>query len=342
MGRPLEDQVIETITFTASTKKGVDLPRDRVITEIDILFEAVFDTGSAVTDAQDAFYKMLGGLSIEGSGGVAWVDILDTRLLHYLNQQDWPGYGKVHFDDGTSQSDVTAYVPLRLHFGNNPRNPFDLSAGIRAEDIQELKFYVNWPAADRGGTGVTTDVTAAVRLLVKGVQGLSMAERARVAVPKITQSDHTIAATASALGKKFDLPVGAHLRRSLLMLLDNTAAPNDVRDDTRITNFALEVPKDQNRRPLSATWYQGKHRRLGRGGGLLVQDDGSTYDDPTIALPADIGIVPLDYREFTALSGVMDPWGLNMVYAQEGDIRLAFTIATANGTLKRLDEQIES
>jgi len=339
-GRPIADKVIDTIAFSASTKVGVDLPRDRLITEIDLLFEVQHDNGSAVTESQDAFYKMLGGLSIEGSGGVQFLNLNDARLLHFLNQLDYQGtFHAPHIDDGASGNDKTAKVPLRIHFGNNPLNPFDLSAGIRAEDLSELKLYVSWPAADRGGTGITTDTASLVRLMVKGVQGLTPGERARVAVPKVGQTDHTIAATATDLGKTFDLPTGAHLRRSLIMLLDNTAAPNDVRNDTRITEMGLILPKQQNRRPFVCSWYQARFHTLGRHGGEVAQDDGTTLDDPTVAITPEIGIVLLDYREFTVMTA--DPWGLNMVSAAEGDVKLGFTIVTANGTIKRLDDQIE-
>ena len=339
--RPIIDPVLETIDFTASTPKSVDLPRDRAITEIDILFKCVYDTGSAVTQSMDAWFKMLGGISIQRSGGSKFVDIADARLLHFLNKKDYgDALAAPKFEPAVSQTDVTNYILMKLHFGNNPSNPFDPSGGILAEDLSELKFFVHWPAVDRGGTGVTTDILSKVYLLVKGIQGLTDRQKARMATPKLHTTRWTIDAVYAALGKQIALPTGGHIRRSLLMLLDATAAPDDLRIDTSITMVALVVPKEQNRNPFKASWYQAKHHTLGSHGGGIAADDASTYGAPTIDVKPDAGIVLVPYNQMTLVGARPDPWGLNMVKAAEGDLKLAFTVATGTGYLWRLDDEV--
>ena len=336
---PMATRVVETIAFSASTPVGVKLPRDRVITQIGLLFEVVYDTDASVTVTQDPWYKMLGGVSIEGSVG-KFVDVKDARLLHFRNQKDYAGtHHAPKLDITPSQTGLVAYVPLNLHFGNNPQSAFDLSAAIRAEDLSSLMLYVHWPAADRGGTGVTTGTTSLVRLMVWGVQNLTAAQKERIATPKISQVDWPIDAVYSDLGKEMALPTGYMLRRSLLMVLDNVAAPNDARADDRVSELAVLLPKQQGRTPYRSTWRQAKVHDLGRAGGEVAADDGTTLAAPTVDITPDLGIAQLDYREFTLAGVQRNPWGLDMRAAAEGDAKLAFSIAVGTGYIKRLDEQ---
>lgn len=330
------DQISESHVFSASATVSKDLPRDRVITEILLHGKMVYDTGTAVTEAEDALIRMMGGLQIVGSRGQTFADIADLRLLYYLAHQLKAGALRTDaFDDTTSQSDVTKYVAIPLHFGVNWADRFDPSAGIPAEfGMSELKAKMVYPANSVGGTGVTTDATTAVYMAVAGLQGGAQ-QHVRMK-PKITQSDYSPGATYSNLGYKANLPTGAFLRYSLIMNLDSSGN----RNDTYITEIALEVPKLQAAKPFKLDWQVAKSAF-----GRAPVQGGNTPTSGGGIFPA--GIILIDWKDLIdpSKAGMIDPraftYGFDLRNVEDGDLRLAFTVGTSGGTIKILHVQYE-
>lgn len=330
------DPLPATAAYSASSLVSVDLPRDGLITHIEGLLELTYDViTSPAVFRQDAVWKALNSIRIEGTGGRMYAYVNDARLLHYLNLIDYKGAILPEDLPTAVATGVVRRIPFVIHPGLNPLDPYDTSAMIPAERLSSLVARVQWPANSVLGTNATITTATLVRLHAYRIQGFS----GSFFLPKHTQEDFTITQTYTDLGKTFDLPIGSWLRRTLVMVLDNAAAPDDLRNDTRVTEVGLILPRDGAKRPLKYTWHMLKSLTKFRLGEFVaLPDTGTTY--AAVSIVPQSGVTGIALLDWTQLTG--NPMGLDLTNAQKGDVQIGLTIGTANGVIKILHEQFDA
>lgn len=249
--------LVDQGAWAASSDVQVDLPREGAITRIAIEYQfTVTGVLAADTNTEFAQFKPIQNLKIEGGGGKQYLGAVGEqmgRLLHFLNQMDFPG--KVFQKAMTTN---TVFGTIVLHFGSRPRdmygrdNPFDLTAFVPAKDESTLKLtWTTTQAADVCDTAI--DISAGTMVVtVHEVLGLPNMDGM---IPVSSTEFFSHAANKSDLSQQFDVPTGQFLRRIILLQQDATAigSGGPLVSNDEIGRVGLLLPKE-NRRLVEIDW----------------------------------------------------------------------------------------
>jgi len=216
----------ETVAWAASADRQITLPNDGVITRV-VLHYSLTATNilAADTNTEFAQWKAIQNLKIEGAiaNYVNAVGDQMGRMLHFLNQRDFPG--RV-FNRAMATS--TIYGSIILHFGSRPRdqygrdNPYDLSAFIPAKDegANSLKLTVTCPAAS-DIVDTTVDISAGT-YWAEVYRVLNVPSRGMIPRSESDQYGHT----GNLTDHGRDVPSKGFLKRTAILSQDDTTIAN--------------------------------------------------------------------------------------------------------------------
>lgn len=325
----LTKRIVDTMTWNASSDLTLDLPTEGLITRIDLECYITMSGGVSGALASLGLWRFIQSLRIQGGGGKDYFSMSGVQMgtmLHYLNLLDFPG---------STWKDLVAtsqYIAFRLHFGSKPRdiygrdNPFDLSVAIPAFAEKDLKLIWTTTAAADTIDGVVDISSGTIRATVHLVQGGEAVWPKMIPTSVSTSVDP--GATKTDLSLVENVPIGAYVRRIVVMAHDDTAVgsngPLVVGD--QIDELGLKLVKD-NRRLIhirtrtmevcGSPWFDG---------GIIV-DTPNTLD--AFSQP---GLHTLDLRQYGDRDYGLDARGMNT-----GDLELAMTIGTyASGDIVRV------
>jgi len=313
-------KLVDTLTWAASSDVQVDLPKEGAITRIVIdYYLTVTACLAADTNTEFAQWKPIQNLKVEGGGGKQYIGAVGTqmgRLLHFLNQKDFPGsvFQKAMTTD-------TIFGRIILHPGSRPRdmygrdNPFDLTAFIPAKDESNLKLtWTTTQAADVSDTAI--DITAGLMVVTEHeVLGLPNMDGM---VPVSNTEEYAHTANKSDLSAQFDVPTGSFVRRIAIMQQDDTAigSGGPLVSDDEIGKVGLLLPKE-NRRLVEIDWE------------AFIQENGIPRE---LALTA-AGAVTKPVEKVVGGFGVIDlrkygnpDYGFDLRNYATGDVKLGMTI----------------
>jgi len=305
----------DTLTWAASSDiSPIDLPREGLITEVRLRLHMTGSATLAAANQPDHLRRLAESLKIEGEGGRTFLGLSGeqtSRILGLLNNLDYNAPLMTLMDSATED------IVLVFHPGSNPRDPFDLSAAIPAQDMSQLQLKWSTTAA----TALDDTVT-----ISSGVGYVTIFEVLDVPTPKglMVPLSSTFSwvndAAYSDYSKEIDIPCGNFLRRMAILAQDETAL-RPVRKDDQITALRVRLPKTgrsilelswEDLKQLTATWYKA---------GSVVA--GQIADVQTAYPAAPDGFGVLDFRMLA------DPvYGLDLRGYQVGDIKLGLTVAT--------------
>ncbi|MDD5541446.1 MAG: hypothetical protein PHG61_12220 [Candidatus Marinimicrobia bacterium] len=329
-------RIIQSSTWAASTDlTPVDLPREGIITEVTIRANLTATLTAAAYD--DWFRRVIQSIKIQGDGGHTYLGMGGEQMSTILSLWNniTGNYPTIHSNGAgiaLSAPDVgsTAFTSVfKFHPGNNPRDRFDLSAGIPAMDLSTLQILLSTTAA--AVTDAAGPITAGTFNYEISEVVLTPDEKARmgsIMTPLGSTLTYSHTANYSDFGYNIDVPGGAFLRSIIMRVMDDTATvPRRKDDEVTAVKFFLprtgEIVFEQNIYELK----QSMMSRFGCPG--IAGDVGPIGAIATIRpgpeslqnmVPA--GFVIIDLREF-GYPGK----GIDMRNMQTGDMKLGLTIA---------------
>ena len=313
-------KLVDTLTWAASSDVQVDLPKEGAITRI-VIDYYLTTTAILAADSNTEFaqWKPIQNLKIEGGGGKQYVGAVGNqmgRLLHFLNQKDFPGamFQKAMTTD-------TIFGSVILHFGSRPRdmygrdNPFDLTAFVPAKDESSLKLtWTTTQASDVCDT--TVDISAGV-MTVTAYEVLGLPNMDGM-VPVSNTESYAHTADKSDLSAQFNAPTGLFLRRIAIMQQDDTnlASGGPLLSSDEIGKVGILLPKE-NRRLVEIDWE------------ALIQECGIPREQTISAA----GAVTKPPEKVVGGFGVIDlrkygnpDYGFDLRNYSPGDVKLGLTI----------------
>ncbi|MBN1366594.1 MAG: hypothetical protein JW967_01535 [Dehalococcoidales bacterium] len=328
-GERISRIVSATGAWAAGASLGdINLDRDFLITNIRI--QAAMTATLTATAVADAPKRSLQGISIVGdsktffglTSGVAASQA--GVLLAFLNQFDNQGASL----DANTDVDDTGFVQMyNLHPGHNPKDPFDLSVCIPAKALSNLVARLVCPLAavpDAAGNFTAGTYT----LEIDGVQGVPVSKNMYYPGGYIATYPHT--AVLANYGHVENVPTGGYVRRLFVVTHDNTATAA-VRSDAQVTGFNAKISKDSIEfiaHGINGIKYMNAQRYgvVGDAQPIALGALATTRPGYNGAMHMPVGVACLDFRDY------FDPvLGLNMVNANEGDVKVGMTIGVATG-----------
>ena len=231
-----------------------------------------------------------------------------SRVLGFLNNYEL-GASMVGEVAGTV-GDIT----LVFHPGSNPKDPFDASAVIPAQELSQLQIKCTTCANDTIDDTLTIS-SATGYLTVWEIIGVPTP--VGIMTPVSSTLSYAHSADYSDLSKKIDVPTGAWLRRILMLVQDETATL-PVRKNDEVTAVSLELPKTGKKifEARIADLLAATACRYGTPPIPYLTTDAFTAD---AAIPDGFAII--DMRSMS------DPlYGLDLTQYVGGDIKLGLTI----------------
>jgi hypothetical protein len=360
--RKIEQQLANQISWAASSAiTPINLPNEQIITRLDIDWAINLNVaGSAAYNALALPKCTWNQFGIQG-GPSFFVNMTSPSLLLVQNAT---AHGGIVQDAVNTASNATfaPYFRQRIHFGSYPfgipnpaadnqtgegniDNPFDYTAAIIGPTFAKggLVLTMTNPANTVAGTNITINSTTVGKIIVYGILATNQELAAmNVAQPSFTETDLALSSfgTSTGLQSRQDLPVGQYVRRISTLLLDNGSGAAAAPDDTRISSIGVVVSGEGDRRIFNSDWYPYRNRTAMQLGNSIV----SQRNTPT-AGEVNPGFGSIDMRSHV---DVTDPratdarkFGANLVGQQAGNYQLALSVATANGTLQLLYEQLK-
>jgi len=333
--RKIKKTEIGTLTYGASTVVNADVPRDGVITRIDVEVQVTPSATLVGANLPMGIWHVIDTLRLVGGGGKQYVGMgsgeLLGRIIHAHNQYDFPGLPFVGARDLTAPNTTFVPVVFRLHFGSRPRdnygrdNPFDLSAFLPAHRESSLKMEWGCPA-NSVVDGTVTITSATMKMTIYQILGTSaeiLDEMARQGLdpsmpmsPVSSVESYAHTGAISDLGKQFDIPMGNFLRRITIMAEDATTVPVLSMDE--ITRVGIILPQSGER--IVDMDFSSLVTGQMPGGAMLLADEGGAVDT-YLQTQKGIGIIDLrqhGYREF----------GMDTRNLKNGDVKLGVTVGT--------------
>lgn len=326
-------QQAQLLDYAASGVDSVDLPTDRVITAIALVADPYRHdvTTAVIVPVQDAVDKVISGLTI--AGGPTYFQLSSTlAYLKALSAMNKVVYGNIGHEDLATAvgADSDSYHAWYIPFGAiNDHNPFDVSAGIPAEDetslILSATFGANSIIAETAANG-TVDTATDIYVVVFGVQGLSRGYRQQMPMPQFEHAHITAPTTTT----RFNLTTKRYLKRTTILNLAAAASNNEARNDSNITDFSVvfETPTktyliDRMR------WRVWKHTMQTQYRGVDADRDGSQ----AVAPGGLAGVAVIDWRRITH-----NPYGLSLYQFGKDDVHLDLTMGTTTGSVHLFNE----
>ena len=318
-------QVTDAVDFSASAAKSIDIPETGYVTEINLLPEIYVTPATSVSANQDALARLIDALKITAAGGKNYFTVDDGRQLLYHAFHQYQGQLLHDALPSAGGSAATVRALLPIHFGLDPFDPFDKSVIVPAAELSNFKLEVTWGSDSDLGTGFTiTAGSSQMRAIIRELTLEKGESRdtiwpSGINVPLYESRSITPAATASNLGKTDDVPVGSMLHSALIIVLDSSGD----RSDTYVSEIGTKYPKLALEEYRIDNFYAIKG--INRKQFLLP---GTVVNQPATWLSDLAGVALFRFSEITGKA-----IGMDLTTAMTGDVKLGFTVATANGTI---------
>ncbi|MBA7597130.1 hypothetical protein ES703_04125 [subsurface metagenome] len=313
--------LVETLDYAANATRSLALERVGLITDLELRVRFQYDVATAADVTEDSLAQIIKGMAIRDGQGHTWWACGDGRQLHWLDYLQYQGQvrmDEISDEDGT---DKIAEALWHIHFGVNPLNPFDPSAGIPAVELGQLALEISWGAAtDLAASGVTIDsgvVTVTPATILAGPQ--YNAVRRNILLPNVRWEKYDIAAAIGELGVQRALPAGTMLRKTLVMVVDADDTRMVTPTDQDVTEVGY-IKALENTIPWKANWIAlegDMQSRLGLAAkpvGVAIINWGNIVGDAALDLR---GRLPgYDYLGFTTIDTGGDIWLLHQAYSK--------------------------
>ena len=319
-----------TQAYSASQSWTQDLSNlPGTITRIDFELEANVTTGVTPGTTQDWIYRLLSSLSLTSNLG-SHISLNDLRPVHFHNKKQWDDVVVPPNAPGASAANAVRKALLRVDFGVNPLDPFDLSAGIpSAPRVSNLALSGTWAAASALGSGYTINAGTLLRTKLYLVipEMTDHSDALPKALPVFQTYKSQPSSATPSLGYTFDVPLG-HFWRDILVMVAAGAPPADNRSSSAVSEVGILVPQQANGQRYKATMqeFSEEYRTT-----AVADDDGTTFGQATIAAGPDVGV---GYWDLARLAAGGNPlYGLDMRQSAgvtPGGIQTAFTVANAS------------
>lgn len=308
----------------------IDLPMDRYIARIGLVFEAQYDTGAtAPVLNEDNPMSLLGNVAL-AINGRRERDV-DFALLHYLNIYDYKGIvpSRQKTTTSTTQSNQKAEAVAFMDFRTEPSfphgHPAAMDALLPAFDLSSLAILVDTKAVTDLASNTTLDSATLYPFIDEVIMTREEeasrfgANRERLIHIKQSQAEKVFSA-ANNYQFEVDLPTGNRLRRSLIKAVDN-----GVRSDSIVTDFRTKIDflGVEDQWAWRAAQIDDRMLGLGKltGLGELEATSGAAVIE-TIK-----GLVLNDY-------GDLAPLGVDLSGARAGAAKWQANVGTPTGTSK--------
>ncbi len=322
-------QMSDVLNYTTGGADSVALSRNMLITGILLVADPYqHDVSTAtITVVEDAADKVISGLNI--TGGPTYFSVSSTlAFLKALGNLNKVAYGGAIMKENLATAVGVANQSRQawyIHFGGyDDYDVFDATAGIPAELETSLNmngtFGVNNLIATTAANG-TVMATSNIYVILFGLQGFSKDWLRSLPLPDF-RHDHQTAPTSTT---SFNLLTKRWLKRTTILNLAVGASNNEPRNDANLTNVTMRFEKP-NRSDLwtQIRWQLFKAMGQLNARGLEVDRNG-TAAIVGAGLP---GVSVIDWRKITR-----NPYGLNLMNFNDGDVRLIFELATLTGSL---------
>jgi len=305
----------ETIKFTANKREEIKLPLSGYITHMNGILRLNVTTGAAPSPVEDAMARIITGATIEAAGAQMFFYVTDGRQWYYRNYSCYEGNLHDESDSlskATTTADIRVYFPI--HWGANVWDPFDRSVVVPARDLNNLIMTITWGGTGDLGTDITInsgEMTLTINELVPspGETRADILPEGTLA-PRFEPRIEDITSVAANLGLKIDVPVGAAMYTTDVMVVNSAGN----RTNTDVSEIGIEWPKER-KTPIRKDFLEWAYsNRLFR----------STPATPT-------GITRISWAD---ISGT--PEGLDLSAAMEGDVKLGFTTTATGGKIHLL------
>ena len=276
--------------------------------------------------------KVISALQLQGK--LTYFSLSSTlSFLKALSAMNKTVYGSslAHQDlvltvSNDNQSRQAWFIP----FGAlNDYDPFDITAGIPAEDETSLvlsaTFGANNLIAETAANG-TVDAASNIYVVSFGVQGMSREYRSRMPIPDF-RHDHVQAPNATTT---FNLQVGRYLKRTTILNLAVAANNNEPRNDSNLTNATVRFKRPTDSRLFDRIRWQVFKSLQSAWFRLPDVDRSGTAAIITEPLA---GVTVIDWRRLTK-----NPYGLNLYPFQNGDVELTFELGVTTGSIHLYNE----
>lgn len=312
--------LVETLDYAANATRTLALERVGLITDLELRVVFQTDKTDTPTIKEDALARIIKGISIKDGQGHTWWACGDGRQLHWLNYLQYQG--QVRMDSpSVSQTDYISEALWHIHFGVNPKNPFDPSAGIPAVELGQLALEISWGSAtDIAASNLSIDsgtVYVTPATILSGPQ--YNAARRNLLLPNVRWEKYDIAAAVGALGVTRELPAGTMLRKTLIMVVDGddtrmvTGTDEDVTEVGYIKALENTIPWKANFTALEGD-LQSRLGLASKPVGVVMVDWGEIVGGAALDLR---GRLPgYDYLGFTTVDTGGDIWLLHLAYSK--------------------------
>lgn len=310
--------LVSTIDYAPSATRSISLERVGVITDLVLRVRVQYDTAAGATALEDALARIIKGIAIRDGQGHSWWACGDGRQLHWLNYMQYQGQVRMDAVTTAVGTDKVAEALWRIHFGVNPLNAFDPSAGIPADELAQLSLEVTWGTAADFGTNQTIDsgtvyVTPSV-ILADGSPGYA-AVKAGMLRPSVRWEKYDISAVVGELGIRRELPVATMLHKTALLIVD--ASDNRSNDEVGEVGFyrALENTTPWRMDWTSLTGYtQARYGLPALPTGIAMVQWGQIAGNAALDLRG--RSTGYDYLAFSSLTSTGDIWLLHLAYTK--------------------------
>lgn len=314
--------LVSTLDYAENATRTLALERVGLITDLELRVKFQTDTSDTPTIKEDALARIIKGIAIKDGQGHTWWACGDGRQLHWLNYLQYQG--QVRMDTPpTSGTDNVSEALWHIHFGVDPRNPFDPSAGIPAVELGQLALEISW--------GSATDIAAASLSIDSGTVYVTPATilsgpqynavRRNLLLPNVRWEKYDIAAAIGNLGVQRELPAGTLLWKTLIMVVDGDDTRMVTPTDEDVTEVGY-IKALENTIPYKANWIglEGDlQARLGLAAkpvGVAMIDWGNIVGDGAKALDLRGRLPGYDYLGFTTVDTGGDIWLLHLAYSK--------------------------
>jgi len=312
--------LVETLDYAANATRSLALERVGIITDLELRLKFQYDVSTSNTPTQDQLARIVKGLAVKDGQGRTWWCCGDGRQLHWLNYLQFGGQVRMDTLETGDDTDYIAEALWHIHFGVNPKNPFDPSAGIPAAELGQLALEITWGAAtDFAASGVSIDsgtVYVTPSTILAGPQ--YSAVRKNMLLPNVRWERYDIASALGNLGVTRELPAGTLLRKTLVMVVDSDDTRMVTPTDEDVTEVGY-IKALENTIPYKANWIAlegDMQSRLGLAAkpvGVAMINWGSIVGGPAMDLR---GRLPgNDLIGFTTIDTGGHIWLLHLAYS---------------------------